>query len=39
MIKKLDEIERGEVDAPGFLPAGYAARRKSQETEPTLGEC
>ncbi|SPO28439.1 probable gamma-glutamylcysteine synthetase [Ustilago trichophora] len=36
MIKQLDLIERGEVDAPGFLPKGYAQRRKSQETKPEL---
>ncbi|EST04595.1 Glutamate-cysteine ligase catalytic subunit [Kalmanozyma brasiliensis GHG001] len=36
MIKELDRIERGEVDAPGFLPKGYAMRRKSQETKPDL---
>ncbi|KAN0061459.1 glutamate--cysteine ligase [Thecaphora frezii] len=37
LIKKLDEIERGAVDAPGFLPAGYAQRRTSEETKPELG--
>lgn len=31
MIKKLDEIERGVVDAPGFLPAHYAARRRESD--------
>lgn len=36
MIKQLDLIERGEVDAPGFLPRAYAQRRKSQETKPEL---
>lgn len=36
MIKELDKIERGEVDAEGFLPKGYAKRRKSQETKPEL---
>ena len=36
MIKQLDLIERGEADAPGFLPKGYAQRRKSQETKPEL---
>lgn len=34
MIKQLDLIERGEIDAPGFLPRNYASRRKSQETRP-----
>ncbi|CAO1636736.1 unnamed protein product [Parajaminaea phylloscopi] len=28
MIKALDRIERGEEEAPGFLPAGYAERRR-----------
>ncbi|CAO1634185.1 unnamed protein product [Jaminaea pallidilutea] len=32
MIKKLDRIERGVEDAPGFLPAGYAARRRKFDT-------
>ncbi len=36
MIKQLDLIERGEVEAEGFLPKGYAQRRKSQETKPEL---
>ncbi|SNX85726.1 probable gamma-glutamylcysteine synthetase [Melanopsichium pennsylvanicum] len=36
MIKQLDLIERGEVDAPGFLPKGYAKRRKSEKTKPEL---
>ena len=36
MIKELDRIERGEVDAPGYLPCGYAQRRKSQQTQPEL---
>ena len=31
MIKKLDEIERGVVDAPGFLPAHYAKRRRESD--------
>ena len=29
MIKRLDEIERGVVEAPGFLPANYAKRRRA----------
>ncbi len=36
MIKQLDLIERGEVDAPSFLPKGYAQRRKSHEAQPSL---
>lgn len=32
MIKKLDEIERGIVEAPGLLPSGYAKRRTESET-------
>lgn len=31
MVKKLDRIERGEEEAPGFLPAGYAERRRALE--------
>ncbi|CEH18307.1 glutamate-cysteine ligase catalytic subunit [Ceraceosorus bombacis] len=31
MIKQLNAIERGEVDAPGFLPKGFAQRRKAQK--------
>ena len=29
MVKLLDKIEQGEVQAPGFLPKHYAARRKA----------
>lgn len=32
MIKKLDEIERGVVEAPGLLPPGYAKKRTESET-------
>ncbi|KOS15212.1 glutamate-cysteine ligase catalytic subunit [Malassezia pachydermatis] len=29
LLRTLDKIERGELDAPGFLPASYAARRRA----------
>lgn len=31
MVKALDRIERGEQEAPGFLPQGYAKRRQRLE--------
>jgi glutamate--cysteine ligase catalytic subunit len=36
LLKRLDAIERGDLDAPGFLPIGYAARRKSHQFPPVL---
>lgn len=33
LIKKLDEIERGVVEAPGFLPSHYAQRRRESEAK------
>ncbi|UZJ52030.1 hypothetical protein CBS101457_001350 [Exobasidium rhododendri] len=33
MIKTLDDIERGVVEAPGFLPSHYAKRRRESETQ------
>lgn len=33
MLCTLDQIERGVLEAPGYLPAGYAARRRALDSE------
>lgn len=33
MLKRLDAIERGEVEAPALLPSYYARRRKATASE------
>ncbi|KAL9939413.1 hypothetical protein V8E36_001230 [Tilletia maclaganii] len=38
MILELDKIERGEVEAPGFLPAFYAQRRRDAEARSSVGK-